>query len=559
MFGAKGASLSEATSCISSGDATSSIKESEVDQDVSVVDQGTYYYGHYDPGSHGVMGEWDNSCCFNRGTNNVQVEHPVSTIQADSGSLIYYLPGFQTGYNNYGPFLPGPMYCADGQFWGQGSYYASPVSPQTVVSPGIYAHPIAYGPELIPAYPWDPYFFFQDEIQGNTFTVDPTNPHYKPNHSSHGHNLPPSKTSTTSKVTSLASDLSHPVSAQSQTQKSVKKAPTAVLPKGYVPLNKFSAYANQVNGALLYPNSAAPMKENRRSWVDDEKLKARNKLNSLADLDLLNEQNRGPRTKSIKTTNSGENLQETLSIKQNDNSSGSIDRDEYNSPDFITKYEQALFFVIKSYSEDDVHKSIKYNVWSSTPNGNKRLDNAFQAAQGKMAEKGGKCPVFLFFSVNASGQFCGVAEMTGRVDFSKNMPFWQQDKWNGFFPVKWHIIKDVPNPRLRHIILENNENKPVTNSRDTQEVKFPPGTEMLNIFKSYSAKTSILDDFGFYENRQKAMQEKRSKPTTPTLDNSLSKMVESSQFQKLDDSKSHKLVLAEVKQALPCSRVTSPK
>ncbi|XP_074575654.1 uncharacterized protein LOC141832075 isoform X2 [Curcuma longa] len=557
MFGAKGASLSEATSCISSGDATSSIKESEVDQDVSVVDQGTYYYGHYDPGSHGVMGEWDNSCCFNRGTNNVQVEHP--TIQADSGSLIYYLPGFQTGYNNYGPFLPGPMYCADGQFWGQGSYYASPVSPQTVVSPGIYAHPIAYGPELIPAYPWDPYFFFQDEIQGNTFTVDPTNPHYKPNHSSHGHNLPPSKTSTTSKVTSLASDLSHPVSAQSQTQKSVKKAPTAVLPKGYVPLNKFSAYANQVNGALLYPNSAAPMKENRRSWVDDEKLKARNKLNSLADLDLLNEQNRGPRTKSIKTTNSGENLQETLSIKQNDNSSGSIDRDEYNSPDFITKYEQALFFVIKSYSEDDVHKSIKYNVWSSTPNGNKRLDNAFQAAQGKMAEKGGKCPVFLFFSVNASGQFCGVAEMTGRVDFSKNMPFWQQDKWNGFFPVKWHIIKDVPNPRLRHIILENNENKPVTNSRDTQEVKFPPGTEMLNIFKSYSAKTSILDDFGFYENRQKAMQEKRSKPTTPTLDNSLSKMVESSQFQKLDDSKSHKLVLAEVKQALPCSRVTSPK
>jgi len=56
------------------------------------------------------------------------------------------------------------------------------------------------------------------------------------------------------------------------------------------------------------------------------------------------------------------------------------------------------------------------------------------------------------------------------VDFNKNMDFWQQDKWNGFFPVKWHIIKDVPNPQFRHILLENNENKPVTNSRDTQEV-----------------------------------------------------------------------------------------
>ena len=80
---------------------------------------------------------------------------------------------------------------------------------------------------------------------------------------------------------------------------------------------------------------------------------------------------------------------------------------------------------------------------------------------------------FLFYyvvQVNASGQFCGVAEMTGPVDFNKSMDFWQQSKWNGYFPVKWHIVKDVPNAQLRHIILANNENKPVTNSRDTQEV-----------------------------------------------------------------------------------------
>lgn len=61
--------------------------------------------------------------------------------------------------------------------------------------------------------------------------------------------------------------------------------------------------------------------------------------------------------------------------------------------------------------------------------------------------------------------------MIGAVDFHKDMDFWQQDKWCGSFPVKWHIIKDVPNPNFRHIILENNENKPVTNSRDTQEVR----------------------------------------------------------------------------------------
>jgi len=113
--------------------------------------------------------------------------------------------------------------------------------------------------------------------------------------------------------------------------------------------------------------------------------------------------------------------------------------------------------------------------------------------------------------VNASGQFCGVAQMTGPVDFAESVDYWQQDKWNGRFPVAWHIIKDIPNCQFRHIILENNDNKPVTNSRDTQEVKFEQGTGMLNIFKSFSSKTSILDDFQFYENRQRALTEKRAR------------------------------------------------
>lgn len=75
-----------------------------------------------------------------------------------------------------------------------------------------------------------------------------------------------------------------------------------------------------------------------------------------------------------------------------------VTKDIYNLTDFQTMYEDAMFFVIKSYSEDDVHKSIKYNVWASTPNGNKRLDSAFKIAR-EMSEKGTKCPVFLYYSV----------------------------------------------------------------------------------------------------------------------------------------------------------------
>uniref|UniRef100_K3YHC6 YTH domain-containing family protein n=1 Tax=Setaria italica TaxID=4555 RepID=K3YHC6_SETIT len=185
-------------------------------------------------------------------------------------------------------------------------------------------------------------------------------------------------------------------------------------------------------------------------------------------LEFMNEQNRGPRATKPK-------IQDTENSSADEKSEKTvplIDSELYNRPDFITEYKDAKFFVIKSYTEDHVHRSIKYSVWASTASGNRKLDSAYRAAK----EKEDHCPIFLFFSVNGSGQFCGVAEMIGPVDFDRSVDYWQQDKWSGQFPVKWHIIKDVPNNLLRHIILENNDNKPVTNSRDTQEVKCEAGT-----------------------------------------------------------------------------------
>ncbi|XVF17565.1 hypothetical protein REPUB_Repub10bG0134300 [Reevesia pubescens] len=109
-------------------------------------------------------------------------------------------------------------------------------------------------------------------------------------------------------------------------------------------------------------------------------------------------------------------------------------------------------------------------------------------------EKPDGCPVFLLFSVNTSGQFVGLAEMVDQVDFHKTVEYWQYDKWTGCFPVKWHIVNDVPNTSMRHITLENNENKPVTNSRDTHEVNFEKGIQILKIFKGHSKNAAIAKE-----------------------------------------------------------------
>ncbi|KAK7489384.1 hypothetical protein BaRGS_00019328 [Batillaria attramentaria] len=167
----------------------------------------------------------------------------------------------------------------------------------------------------------------------------------------------------------------------------------------------------------------------------------------------------------------------------------------YNPKEFNLNPKGARFFIIKSYSEDDIHRSIKYNIWCSTEHGNKRLDQAWR-------EREGKGPVYLIYSVNGSGHFCGIAQMLSPVDYNKNSGVWAQDKWKGQFEVKWVYVKDVPNSQLRHIRLENNENKPVTNSRDTQEVPPEKGKQVLKILHNYKHTTSIFDDFVHYEKRQ---------------------------------------------------------
>lgn len=526
MAAQKERSPSDATSCISSlGDMTGSAKESDVDQESLMADQGFYYpgsnyCGYYYPGYDAFFGEFDEQR-YIVGCGGLEMQCPV--IQADNGSLVYYMPEFQPSFSPYDPSMPATIIGVDGQYLGLQSYIPNSLILQPFTSPGGFPYPVQYGTEVVPGWSWDP-SRVGDANHGNgtggvaTITDSRLNVSSAPSHSlPYSKPASPSKPSTPHKTEGSLSPSDVPPSAgvRNQSFKPINKG-SAVLSNGYVPIANFTSYANKGKSGMLYLNGPVNIKANGQSWGVSEKLKSSGNANGVNNFDLLNEQSHHSRTNGAKNTWQPSNdFVENADAKVNGNANGFtsiVKRDQFNQPDFPTKYDSALFFVIKSYSEDDIHKSIKYCVWTSTPNGNKKLDGAYQDAHERTNEKGSKCPVFLLFSVNASGQFCGLAEMSGRVDFNKNMDFWHQDKWTGCFPVKWHIIKDIPNSQFRHILLENNDNKPVTNSRDAQEVNFPQGIEMLNIFKNYSAMTSIMDDFEFYEGRQKAMQGRWIKP-----------------------------------------------
>ncbi|XP_071701967.1 uncharacterized protein [Rutidosis leptorrhynchoides] len=495
-----------------------------------LLDQGMYYpsatnYGYICTGLESP-GDWDDHHrVFGVDGQNIQ----YIGSQTESMPYVYYTPTYayaQSPYNPYNPYIPGAMIGADGSYVGTQQYYVSYENGAS--SPAYYPMVVQPGPETYASGTMDQYmdmavstanrvdspaFNGNSSSAGGMFTLNPgwgasnhTNAFGKGSEGVKSNGGPNKLTlandgvSSNNMTVSAASQIMQGRGAQAVDGLSNGRTASNhnklkfTFPSG----NGLSNFGSSVNGRVLDEKARSKLAFGKTT----------NDLNG--NPNTLGEQNRGPRTT---TSNSRFTVKAYSTRAGNSDAQGNIviSLDQYNKEDFPVEYVNAKFFVIKSYSEDDVHKSIKYNVWSSTPNGNKKLNSAYEEAQQISARDSKGCPIFLFFSVNASGQFCGVAEMTGHVEFHKDMDFWQQDKWSGSFPVKWRIIKDVPNPHFRHIILENNEHKPVTNSRDTQEIRFKKGIEMLKVFKNYVSKTSILDDFMYYESRQKILLEEKAR------------------------------------------------
>ncbi|KAK7348004.1 hypothetical protein VNO80_22552 [Phaseolus coccineus] len=507
-----------------------------------VIDQNSYYpaatsYGYYCTGFESPR-EWeDHHRIF--GVDGPDIQY--TGAQHESFPYVYYTPSYgyaQSPYNPYNPYIPGAMIGVDGSLGGAHQYYSLPNYQNPISSP---AYIPFVQPDNFPNSSVDS--LFDTSASGSR----PDGKGLKHKFSSASGAFARSSSKSLSKPTSSLARISEGPRDNAGIKKDVTSG--SASGRGFLNLplpavrqarsidvlthpvdinGNVLSHRNQLKIACPLSSEFSDCGSNANGQSAVAKLQQKTLMSKgWSDVngssDVLGERNRGPRIGNSNSkyhqlavkayTNKGDgNTQENIIIYT----------DRYNREDFPVNIEKAKYFVIKSYSEDDVHKSIKYNVWSSTPHGNKKLQNAYEDAERIAAGKSGGCPIFLFFSVNASGQFCGVAEMAGPVDFNKDMDFWQQDKWSGSFPVKWHIIKDVPNASFRHIILENNENKPVTNSRDTQEIMYGKGLEMLKMFKNHSLKTSLLDDFMYYENRQKIMQEEKAKMLIRNFENPLS-------------------------------------
>jgi hypothetical protein len=105
-------------------------------------------------------------------------------MQADNGSYVYLMPGFQTGYPSY---LPVSTAGVDSQYIGHHVYSPGSVFQQPIGSPGYFSPSLPYG-ELFPStYSWDPSLTTQDGLQGNGYNELAGKPSGRSNVSSQSH------------------------------------------------------------------------------------------------------------------------------------------------------------------------------------------------------------------------------------------------------------------------------------------------------------------------------------------------------------------------------------
>lgn len=167
------------------------------------------------------------------------------------------------------------------------------------------------------------------------------------------------------------------------------------------------------------------------------------------------------------------------SDKKNDKSNSNASSKSY---DYMTKinylFRETRFFVIKSNNADNVTLSKSKGVWSTLPQNEANLNQAFKENRN----------VILIFSVKESGKFAGFARMVGESRHDVPAVSWvlppgiSAKALGGVIEVDWVCKKELSFTCTGHLFNPWNEGKPVKIGRDGQEIEPKVGAELCRLF-----------------------------------------------------------------------------
>lgn len=249
-------------------------------------------------------------------------------------------------------------------------------------------------------------------------------------------------------------------------------------------------------------NNKQPSQQNNSSG-DNENLQLRIDMND--ELKLEDVADYDTRSEVSSSSSDSESSQPSISAVSSDSSTNSTkdrrtrlkrtrSRDKSASPppkrarpkaktyDYITMlnylFRDTRFFVIKSNNAENVTLSKAKGVWSTLPQNEANLNQAYRESRN----------VILIFSVKESGRFAGFARLHSEsrhdvAPISWVLPAGLSAKaLGGVFKVDWICRKELPFSSTLHLYNPWNEGKPVKIGRDGQEIEPRVAEELCRLF-----------------------------------------------------------------------------
>lgn len=183
------------------------------------------------------------------------------------------------------------------------------------------------------------------------------------------------------------------------------------------------------------------------------------------------------RRKTSTTSNNNNNSSDEAKDSKKD-FGGEATKKSSKSYDYMTKlnylFRETKFFVIKSNNAENVRISKQQGVWSTLPQNEQNLNQAYRECRN----------VLLIFSVKESGKFAGLARMAGESSRDGPQVEWElppgisAKALGGVFDIDWICKKELSFTCTTHLHNPWNEGKPVKIGRDGQEIESKVAEEL---------------------------------------------------------------------------------
>lgn len=175
--------------------------------------------------------------------------------------------------------------------------------------------------------------------------------------------------------------------------------------------------------------------------------------------------------KRRKNSTASNNNNSSDEAKESAKDDGKAGKKSSKSYDYMTKlnylFRETKFFVIKSNNAENVRISKTQGVWSTLPQNEQNLNQAYRECRN----------VLLIFSVKESGKFAGFARMSGESRRDVPTVEWElppgisAKALGGVFEIDWICKKELSFTCTTHLHNPWNDGKPVKIGRDGQEIE----------------------------------------------------------------------------------------